>query len=210
MPKKLNITRRQFLGISSIFGLTACLPGFVSAENEQRKIGSYIVEGSDQFRYIVGIEKESIGNVKTESRMLKFKGLYLGMPINDAKATIKRITGYHWELMQLPTGQHYCFRPEEYRDAFGIYAHRESGKVYKFQFSSMCVDKMFNVYELTPKDFAEAFIDAYKIPRLDWDWDSWAWFYKSPHGFTLIITSEKELVVFESEKHSIDSKPKFD
>ena len=145
---------------------------------------------------------------KAESQMLNFKGFYIGMPINEAKITIEKITGYQWELTELPSGQHYCFRPEEYNDGFGIYAHRESGKVYKFLFSGKCVDKIFNSYELTPKDFAKAFIDAYKIPKLDWNGE--IWIYKSPYGFTLIITPNKELAVVESEKRSTDSKPKFD
>jgi hypothetical protein len=132
------------------------------------------------------------------------KGLSLGMDVDEALAAIiEQGEGRISSEVATPAsekGYDLLYKgPRDKRGSRygGIRIDPETRAVTAFFFEDRMTDFLFNASDLTPKEFAQKFMDAYDIPKMTptMAWGQQAWRYESPRGWTLLITTKKTVDV---------------
>jgi hypothetical protein len=153
--------------------------------------------------------KESRSSKSTKSAApvddrLIVKGLWLGMDVDEALAAIieqgeGRISS---ELATPASEKGFDLLYKGPRDQRGyryggIRIDPQTRAVTAFFFEDRMTDFLFNATDLTPREFAQKFMDAYGISQMapTMAWGQQAWRYESPRGWTLLITVKKTVDV---------------
>lgn len=151
---------------------------------------------------------------------IKFKGLYLGMPVEKAMSVIESKVGGVWKVGVDSEGDHlYYTEPDKsinhnaefinpFTKYFGVYFDKKDKKVTRFVLYYEWVDKLFNSRKMLTKQFIYNFYKAYKIPTVSFNGRYYE--YVSPHGWQLQISDYKDLLLEFLSKKQKDSKPVFD
>lgn len=134
---------------------------------------------------------------------LKIKGLYIGMPMEEAlgtcKSTVAGTSIAEWaDAMQI----------EKSEDGTSMIAVRNvvgnplllvlsdaNGKVRAFAFEYPAVNVLFNAKDMELKEFAQLFVDSYKLPGLDPDEEGENLVHTLESGVKVTITKDKGIVV---------------
>ncbi len=144
-----------------------------------------------------------------KGKTLVFKGLYLGMPIDDACGTLNhRLNDPGAVSVTTENGQK---RIELLRKMWGISVEKDveiladtSGNVSSILLSKQVLDILFDSENMPQKEFLQTFINAYDIPKLESEMKEWkvqllgmgtaetvgiqqVYTYRSPKGFELIF-----------------------
>jgi hypothetical protein len=143
---------------------------------------------------------------KIEEKLI-VKGLYVGMDGEEAIKTI--IAAAEGNVGTRPTsdpgakGVDLLFRnprwkSDEKQYAGGIHVDAKEGYVREYFFLGPLSDYLFGTGDLTAEEFAQKFIDAYKVPSLHvvTFQGKQEWRYESPHGWSLSITQRKQVNVW--------------
>lgn len=142
----------------------------------------------------------------------KVKGLYVGMPMEEAllacKACVQGTKVSHWademKLEKFDDGSSIIV----IRNGFGmplimvVSDTTSNGRVKVFAFEWPAVNAIFNAKDMSLKEFAQLFIDSYKIPRLDPDEDGESLVHTLPSGVKITITKDKGVVVAKTQTQS--------
>ncbi|MEN9446256.1 MAG: hypothetical protein RL728_768 [Bacteroidota bacterium] len=141
---------------------------------------------------------------------LKVKGLYIGMPMEEAlvasKSAVQGTSVSNWaEQMKI----------EKFGDgtsniviknAFGmplfIVLADSSQKVITYAFEWPAVNAIFNSGDMSMKEFAQLFIDSYNIPNLEPDEKGENLVHTLPSGVKVMITGDKGVVVQKTQTQS--------
>lgn len=128
--------------------------------------------------------------------VLKVKGLYLGMNIDDADVVLNNL-GYSFQVTELATpknnGDTYILGTTDSK-LLCILADSNK-KVNIIYLAAQLVDNLFNTSDLPAKDFVRKFMDSYNIPSMDvvaGD-DIVYWRYVSPNGYKVEIYDDKTI-----------------
>lgn len=135
----------------------------------------------------------------------KIKGLYLGMNIEYARKQMAELlrkkvpkVGEGWvEENRCAWGF--------WEDSYCISAEKSDKKVRQIDLWNTwgIVDKLFNAEGLSGKEFAQAFMNAYGIPSMEPCLSLPAsWRFTSPHGYEIIIFTNKSLSIKSIPKKS--------
>lgn len=112
---------------------------------------------------MVGISTTTYAN--DGPKVLKVKGLYLGMPLQEAEKIAAEVSQGTWTGDQ-DMGKGYVVRPcMDQATGMGIMLHTIKADVIKIDFIG--ADMIFKVHGWSLQEFAKAFIKSYKIPGMD-------------------------------------------
>lgn len=129
------------------------------------------------------------------SEVLKVKGLYIGMAIEEASQQMTKLWGKEVSVKKDDGG--FYVSPDEHYFKFKIEADANK-KVISIILGADTVDELFNVAGIDGKEFVQLFIDAYKIPKMKVSYvDAYycAWEFTSSHGYKLEIDSNKMITI---------------
>ena len=153
---------------------------------------------------------------QTDTQILKVKGLYIGMNIDDASQILHKLLNIPFEVKECNETEQimYSFDPSlevkyviwcnEGMVTIIVYAGKDK-KVNRIMFPSSIVDKLFNVSGGSAEDFAKQFASAYKLPDMKFFSDNFArqgWEYESADGYKIQIYNTKELFITKFPKKS--------
>jgi hypothetical protein len=140
-----------------------------------------------------------------DGNMLKVKGLYIGMSIDDANSVLNNL-GYSFQVTEVEGGyQIGVCGPDA--DSLCIFANQNK-VVYRIVLQDKVLDKLFNTSDLPMKEFARRFMDNYNIPSMDlvlYDNGGAYWRYISPYGYKVEIYDDRQLII-EAMTKAIDTK----
>lgn len=132
---------------------------------------------------------------KAEPKVLKVKGLYLGMNIDEVPAILKNLLPKH-EVSQVKGDRHEYVVKIDAGLGGAIIANKDK-KVEVMSFSRAIVDDLFNSADMDAKSYAEKFMSSYNIPNMEpvpgKDW----WQYTSPDGFKVSINAKYKITTIE-------------
>ncbi|MBU1044549.1 MAG: hypothetical protein KJ915_09180 [Candidatus Omnitrophica bacterium] len=135
-----------------------------------------------------------------EGKILKIKGLYLGMNIDEA---FKIIPDALKDSLALGAfrgiEEGYIIVDQPFYNKF-IITSNDNKQVKKIILTSGAVDMLFNTDGLPAEDFIQKFKESYKIDNLEplFEEDgSISWKFISTDGYKLILTSEKDILLEE-------------
>ena len=136
-------------------------------------------------------------------KILKVKGLYIGMNIDDACNQISALVG---KTMQFTiNGNEYNVVPPVGEIPDVMFRVDEAKKVICIYLSSDVVNKIFNVMNLSAEDFAREFMKAYQIPKMEEKnpmADISYYLFDSANGYEVQIGKSKELTIVAITKKS--------
>lgn len=154
------------------------------------------------------------GAKRTPEGQLLFKGLWPGMPVQQAAARLKQLG--------LPPGESVItgrtrrdgqdvdvweFRESDKIDGSGslsrngderwtLWYDSQTGRVTKFQFRWSAVASLFNCGDMEMRQLAQTFMDAYAIPAMESvATHNWGFEYTDPAGWKVRIEEDRTLVV---------------
>ena len=143
-----------------------------------------------------------------EGKILKIKGLYLGMNIDNAYKTIPDQLKTDLALEEFIRGV--------ISDLFGVklvIRADDYKRVTSIMLSGMVVDTLFNSAGLPAEDFAKKFVESYNIklmePFVEQNGETFisGWRFISQEGYKLTLTDKKDIIL---EKIAEQSEMKFD
>jgi len=157
-------------------------------------------------------------NVSRKHDGIVIKGLYVGMPIDKAHEIIAGYLDKNWEIepvKKLDDGDwNFSAKRKDnyYLPNINFWAKQDK-KVYIIKLDEDAVNFLFNVSDMSGKEFAQAIVNNYNIPEMevaveerdavsDAFYSEFSaldtgpkmyWQYKDPRGVLLIIKEDKEL-----------------
>lgn len=144
---------------------------------------------------------------------LAIKGIYIGMPVEDVARVLSANNPNKLRASYADTVQDTVrYRIEEqyvtdqghldWRMGGELYVDRNTRKVTLFGLYSWLSNQVFNSWDVPASVFAQRFIDSYRIPELKTVMihGERLWHYESPHGWSVYISSEKRVELFETPK----------
>lgn len=138
---------------------------------------------------------------------LKVKGLYIGMPIDDAlvasKKAVEGTSISHWademKIEKFDDGTSNIV----FKNAFGMplfmVVADNTGKVGAFAFEWPAVNVMFNAEDMELREFAQMFINAYNIPELKPDDKRENFICTMECGIKVTITKDKGVAIAKTQ-----------
>lgn len=147
--------------------------------------------------------------LKVESKgKLVVKGLFLGMHLNDCYAALQSHLGEDTFLLRATARVDKSKVPvlkilRKGGSRVGeIRADPETETVQEFVFWPRLSDYLFNSADLGADEFAQKFIDNYKVPKLKPSRREKqnVWLYEDPEGWELVITPDKTVAVSSSKE----------
>ena len=113
---------------------------------------------------------------------LKFKGIYLGMPIDEAREICRKHMDQYMSMEKISPDKDFIFQMGA---TIGIIVADEKGKLQALVLGRPMVDKMFNAAGMPVRDFALQFIKAYDIPSMEpfQEEGDRGWRFVSPKGY---------------------------
>lgn len=138
---------------------------------------------------------------------LKIKGMYIGMPIDDAlvscKKAVEGTSVSNWaEAMKIEKFDDGTSNIV-IRNGFGMpllmVVADNKGEVLAFAFEWPAVNAIFNAKDMELKEFAQMFIDAYKIPELNPDEKGENLVYNMDCGVKVMITKDKGVAIAKTQ-----------
>ncbi len=150
---------------------------------------------------------------QTSATTLIVKGLYVGMPGEEAKKAI--IVDGHGKITLRPTTRYkehgydiLLQTPDVPSGSMqgGIWTDPKDGTVTVFFFYKKLGDLLFNTEDQPPQEFAQTFINAYNIPKVTPTTFSGmqCWSYVSPYGWTLRIMIDKTVDLSKTPDRNFD------
>lgn len=117
---------------------------------------------------------------------LKFKGIYLGMPIDEAREICRKHMDQYMTMEKISPDKDFIFQMGA---TIGIIVADNHQKLEAIVLGRPMVDSMFNAAGMPVRDFALQFIKAYNIPSLDpfQEAGDRGWWFVSPHGYQVKI-----------------------
>jgi len=132
-----------------------------------------------------------------DGKILKIKGLYLGMNIDEALSILTSKLGYNLEVIYNPETKEY-YLIEGVLGLVDIKADNNKS-VKEIGLAPAAVDELFNSKGLPGEDFAKKFVDSYHISQME-PFSEYkgsvlvnGWRYISPEGYRLVLTVYKEI-----------------
>lgn len=151
-------------------------------------------------------ESKSPPTVSGPPAVLKVKGLYLGMPIDEAIIRCNEGNKSIWIGSENMTK--YCKYEESSRKGEGNVGHPSVGVYVEFSDnkakSIKLTDMVFDARDMQASDFAQKFISAYGIPELKPSDDRQYWQYITPSGTRVKITANKNVIIDYGPKGSFN------
>ena len=147
------------------------------------------------------------------SKILKVKGLYLGMNIDDAYKVLSDKLVQGIEILQEAPGSPRAIYYLYEGMPIPIVTSDIKNRVTTMLLPEDIVDKLFNTTGLPAEDFAKKFVESYHISKMEPFSEMMnnslvtGWRFISPEGFSLIITTQKTILLKEIAK---SSETKFD
>jgi len=132
-------------------------------------------------------------------RVLKVKGLYLGMNIEEAKSVVEKLFDKSFEMAQVVSGRDegsYRFLDGE---RVSIRAS-EDRKVDSIQLYQRGVNILFNAYEYSSEEFKNAFSQAYNLSpfqEIVRPYEGWEFTSPNGNGYKVRISKSKDLTVLK-------------
>jgi hypothetical protein len=136
----------------------------------------------------------------TEDDVLKIKGLYLGMKMEEAAKLFKEYT--NTELMAQPAPDEKIVVSSEFYGPVFIVDQRTSN-VIAIMFTPALVDQLFNTSGLPIEELAQKFAIEYHLPKMDPFYDDYnknGWRYISKEGYKIEIWSSRAILFMKVAK----------
>lgn len=158
-------------------------------------------------------EQPKLNQKIAKNKILKIKDLYVGMNVDDASEILGKKTGEEFPVV--PIGEsvvtsYVIFGYEPGFQPTPIIMADDYKRVIAIQLLPSIVDKLYNSAGLPGKDFAQKFVDNYRIIKMEpFTTNDFVqgWRFVSPEGYTLSITENKIILI---EKIANSSEMKFD
>ena len=204
----------------------------VEQQNTQTTASSDDMAQEEEFKKLVAqkdaelvgfwAKEQPVLNQKiAQNKVLKIKGLYIGMNIDDAckvlnekledKAEVSPIVlpnennvlvlnGYTVNCLSTDAG---------YPEMVPVLVADAYKRVVTIQLTPMIVDFLYNTAGINGEEFAQKFVDSYKIAKMSpFVKDGiQGWTYASPEGYKISVTVNKIILL---EKVASESEMKFD
>ena len=153
-------------------------------------------------------------NIQGDEQILRVKGLYIGMNIDEAAQILCKLLGTSFKVKELDEDEQMLNSFDrnvaiKYAiwgngNGLNIYADKDK-KVNRILLPSGIIDKLFNVSGVNAQDFAKQFTDGYKLPEMKAFSDNYkqgGWEYTSANGYKIQIYESKVLVMTKFPKSS--------
>lgn len=149
---------------------------------------------------------------------LAIKGVYIGMDAAEAVRTlnahlpdqIRVAHAYTRDETVVYNIRYYGISDTSYiidwRDGGAIYANLNTRKVTRLLLWSEVGDLLFNTADLSANSFAKKLVDNYPIPELKpvTIGDQTRWHYESPHGWSIYVSGDKTIELFQTPARRFD------
>ena len=151
--------------------------------------------------------------VQNNEQILKIKGLYIDMNIEDASQIISKlldisckVTSFDEEKQTLAMKSDFSVKYVIWDDRYLIDIRADEDKKVKYiAFPNYAVDKIFNVSGVSAEEFVKQFADGYHIPPMKNSHDKFGrnvWEYTNEYGCKIQISSSKALTMMAVPKKS--------
>lgn len=131
-----------------------------------------------------------------KSEILKVKGLYIGMNIEDAAKQLGSLLKTDQvTINETPKDFFIGKRDAYYQDIVSAWyiAAGLDKKVTYIKLRSDFVDTLFKTEGISGQKFTQTFIDSYHIPRMEGFGNGWT--YTSPNGYKIKIYQDKSILI---------------
>lgn len=136
-------------------------------------------------------------------KILKVKGVYLGMPIDEATEVLNEQLGTNYNVAEhnynevgfMVMGTYYQLGMPVAK--YPIFIADKSGKVIMITFGGDLLDALFNVKGIPMEDFVQTFVNSYPIPTMEGFYENGmsGWQYVSPYGWKVQIDAQRALMM---------------
>lgn len=175
--------------------------------------GMPVESGTDNAEDVQTTDSTTNAKRTTEGKLL-FKGLWPGMPVQQAAARLKELgipagksvsigrtrrDGQDVDIMEFREttaidGSGFIERVEDER--WTIWYDQQTGTVTRFMFRWSSVAPLFNCGDMEVRQFAQTFMDAYGLPSLEPVLThNWGFEYADPAGWKVRIEEDRTLLV---------------
>ena len=131
-------------------------------------------------------------------KVLKVKGLYIGMDLSEAKEATSQLTDGKRQLVLHFGHRYHC---DDKREDIIVYVD-DDDKVVHINFHSAFVNQIFEAAGYSGKEFVQAFEKDYKIPSMKETRTasgSHYWHFWTDHGYKVRIYESHEIVINKVE-----------
>ena len=185
---------------------------------KQEEINKLKVQKDAELAPFWAKEQPILNQKISQGKILKIKDLYVGMNIDDACKVLNEKLGVQYgvippsELEQIGiSGQYIIFATDNvFTQTTPIIIADDQKRVISIQLLPSIVDKLYNTAGLPGEEFAQNFVNNYKIVRMDpffTEDNVQGWKFISPEGYKLSVTVNKIILI---EKIATKADMKFD